>query len=1221
MVTQELDQARTLNAPSRIRALAGAIVLVMALVLPAPAGARPEAGPAFTYRLSDTWSHVPWQPRAGRFGQTLDITAVPDGTILVLDGRQDAVHVLEPDGRPRTLFTVPRTDLNEDDWRALRLDGASDGSVYLLVEGPFASDESEFRRYRVDHLWPDGRMIASFEVTPLDGLPAVYRDIAVREDGRVYLSRMDTENAFFDWSGPSPEPSDAPLTRSVDVFQGMRLTERLPVSCQPDRLDLGPDGRLYVANRCPVPVSMPPEPEPGDPEPSGRRWPDQATPAPPAMPRAEGVALFAADHRFERLVPFTNPEDLAAGPAGAYISRNVEIFALGEDQPLFAGPTTAINAAYLGRVVLNLEATADGRLLASINHCSAQGVLHIMRPAERPVLARLTGELDQPELEGPASPRRLAAGAADLAVLQGRFSIYGPRPIHVFVEEPYALERQTVQLWRLGAEAGQPRERLRLQLGHCSSGVGRPARDLAFGARDLYVLDPVKLQQRPLDGLPGWTYWPIGRAALDEQPFLAALAVDGGRVAALDIGRRRVTLLDEADGRVLDEWPTPPGGGLVDIALVGERVYLADAGRARVWVRGAAGEDLGDWPVADGPLSLAAGPDGDLYVLGAAGWGLRYSPEGSLRAIWPMPQRGVRVHDLSVGVDEAVYVAWTRLEPFDEPEPQFGAFYQQIVDGGIWVFNAEGLPEPPTREAGACLAAPDKRARPASVNLGEAVDVQLDVTGDCPSGGPLSQTVLVVDSSRSMGFDDGWNAVRAMLLDLLPGLADGGAELALVSFGSGGSLLQPLTKDMDALRGALLALEPGGDTQLSAGLELARQELDGPRGKRAARRSIVMVSDGMVKDDPRTLSDALRRAGIGLFALLFTNSAFEWGQQDLFNALVGPPGHLIIDPAVSDVRTMFAAAQGLTRTEGLFQRIAVEDLIPANMAYVPDSAQPPAAYDAVRHVLTWRLGEVAAADGLRLTYRLIPRECGLWPTNIQATADYVDVLAHPGRLVFPIPRVSVVCRPLTVRAWLPFLGRAACLRRARPADVVLVLDSSSSMAEPAEAGAARTKLDAAREAAAVFLDGLSLPADRAAVVGFDGASRLLAPLSGDRAVLDAALRGLAPHPGTRIDLGLTAAGATLDGGARPDALRVVVLLTDGLQNQEAAPDAAVVAAAADLRAGGALVFAIALGDQVDLPLLARVTAAPDRVYRSPTTAELAGIYRGVAAALDCAGEG
>lgn len=1204
----------------------GPASLVLALFLLAPpAPARPAAAapvPALTYRLSDTWSHAAWQPRAGRFGQTVDITALPDGTILVLDGRQDAVHVLEPDGRPRTLFTVPRTD-SDDEWRALRLDGAADGSFFLLLEGPFASDQSESRRYRVDHLWPDGRQIGSFEVTPPERRMAVYRDIAARADGRIYLSRMDTDDPFFDWSRetPTPEPPGVPLTRSIDVFRGANLLERLPTSCEPDRLDLGPDGRLYVANRCPVPQTVPPDPDPGDPEPSRRRAPAQATARPLEMPRLEGVAVFDPAGAYERFLPFTNPEDLAAGSAGVFVSRNVEIFALGEDQPLYSGPPAAINAAYLGRVVLNLEATLDGRLLASINHCSAQGVLHFDRPAERPAQARLTGELDQPELEGPANPRRLAAGIHDLAVLQSRFSIYGPRPDQVYVEEPYAQERQTVQLWRLGAGAGQPRDRLRLQLGHCSAGVGRPARDLAFGRRDLFVLDPVKLQQRPEGELTGWTYWPAGRADPDETPFLAAVAVDAGRVAALDIGRRRVTLLDEVDGRVLDEWPAPPGASLVDIAMSGGRVYLADAGRARILVRGLAGEDLGDWPVADGPLGLAAGPEGDLYLLGASGWGLRYSPDGALRALWPMPQRGVRASDISVDAAGTVYIAWTQLGPFDEPEPQFGAFYQQIVDSGIWVFRAAGLPAAPEREAGACLAAPDKHASPASLPLGQPVDVQLDVSGDCPSQGPASQTVLVVDSSRSMGFDGSWDMARAMLLDLLPELGGADAELALVGFGSGARLLQPLTRDIDALRGGLLALEPRGDTQLSAGLELARQELEGPRGSRAARRSIVMITDGMVKDDPATLAADLRRAGLGLYALLFTTSEFEWDRQDQFNLLVGVPGHLVIDPAASDLRSMLGAAQGRTRPAGLFKRVTVEDLIPANMAYVPDSAQPPAVYDAARHALVWRLGPVTAADGLRLTYRLIPRECGLWPTNIQATADYVDILDHPGRLVFPIPEVTVLCRPLTAQAWLPFLGRAACLRRARPTDVVLVMDSSGSMAEPAAAGEARSKLDAAREAAAAFLDALALPTDRAAVVGFEGAARLLAPLSGDRTALDAALAGLEPHPGTRIDLGLTAAGAALDSGARPEAQQVVVLLTDGLQNQEAAPDAAVVAAAADLRAGGALVFAIALGDQVDLALLGQITADPNRVHRSPTAAELAGIYQRLAAELDCVGEG
>ena len=38
---------------------------------------------------------------------------------------------------------------------------------------------------------------------------------------------------------------------------------------------------------------------------------------------------------------------------------------------------------------------------------------------------------------------------------------------------------------------------------------------------------------------------------------------------------------------------------------------------------------------------------------------------------------------------------------------------------------------------------------------------------------------------------------------------------------------------------------------------------------------------------------------------------------------------------------------------------------------------------------------------------LQPQQVGTWPTNVQATADYDDVLGNPGQLVFPIPEVEV----------------------------------------------------------------------------------------------------------------------------------------------------------------------------------------------------------------------
>ena len=69
-----------------------------------PMAAAPalQAGVAVTYRLVDTWTDAPWALVAGRFGRVVDISSAPDGTIYVLDGAHAAVHVLAPDGTPRS---------------------------------------------------------------------------------------------------------------------------------------------------------------------------------------------------------------------------------------------------------------------------------------------------------------------------------------------------------------------------------------------------------------------------------------------------------------------------------------------------------------------------------------------------------------------------------------------------------------------------------------------------------------------------------------------------------------------------------------------------------------------------------------------------------------------------------------------------------------------------------------------------------------------------------------------------------------------------------------------------------------------------------------------------------------------------------------------------------------------------------------------------------------
>jgi len=1190
----------------------------------AQAGAADPA--ALTYRLVDTWAKEPWRLTAGRFGRTADISSGPDGTVYILDSRYAVVHVLDRDGRPRSFFPAPPSAMPNDRWTALKLDVGFDGTVHILSRGPYQA--AGYYPHRVDRVRPDGRAVDAFDIHPASGAKdamPLYHDIGVRSDGRIYLSRTGPNNPFIIWPGPTPTPPP-PGTEppdGVDVFgPGGVLQATLATSCMPDSLDVDQDGTIYVVNRCPVPFVNPPPPANPEPEPSGRvrpHGPAQAV----EIPRQEGVILYAPDHRFQDFVRFNNPEEVAVGPAGAFVGRGAEIFKLRETAPLYSGPSAGPDAsAFFGRVIFRLDVPADGRLLASMNHCYFQGMLSFDDPAARPAPARFAGALDNPELEGPPHPIRLAA-SADVAVLQGRFNVLGIRPNHEHVVMPYAAEAQTVQRWtRRGAPPDTPpvASRLRSQFGLCSDSETAFTRDVALDGSVAYTVDPDRLQQRPDDALPSWSFWPAAVADIDESPWLAAVSAGGGRVVALDAGRGKVVVVGER-GDLIGDWPVAGAANAVpvDLALSGDRVFVADRGRSRVLVRGLDGADRGEWATHDGPTAVAAGPTGDVFVLGRGGWGFRYRPDGALVASWPMPDRSLEALDIAVDADGHVYVSFVKRVPYQRiAGVRRGLPEYTISRAGVWVFAPEALPEPPRITPGACVAAPDKRAQPARIPLGAQVDVRLDVAGQCPGRFDPVQVVIAFDTSRSMTFDDALRRAQATLAEMLGALDTRAVEVGLVTFDAGATLAEPLSRDVAAARARVVGLGGGGDTWMGAGIDLARTELTGPRGNAAARRIILLVSDGVFKDDPADAAARARAAGIEIYGLVFSNYEFNDGYLLNLEQMAGDPDHILIDPSSTDLRAFVEALVRYRPEAGLFETITITDLVPRNMRYVEGSARPPATYDAARHALTWRLANVAAASGVALDYKLLPLECGLWPTNIEATADYRDALGNPGRLVFPIPRVEVVCG--TYRAYLPFAVRQACAWPKRPLDVALVMDASSSMREP-EPGGARTKLDAAKAAAGAFVDLLDFGADHVAVVAFNRTATRVIDLGGDRERVHTAIGGIATAEGTRIDLGLAAAADAMAAGRRPEALPVVVLLTDGLQNIEKAPNSAVLARADALKAAGVRVFTIGLGDWIDRNLLRLVATTPEGHYfESPSGGDLARIYAAIAERLACAVE-
>jgi len=220
----------------------------------------------------------------------------------------------------------------------------------------------------------------------------------------------------------------------------------------------------------------------------------------------------------------------------------------------------------------------------------------------------------------------------------------------------------------------------------------------------------------------------------------------------------------------------------------------------------------------------------------------------------------------------------------------------------------------------------------------------------------------------------------------------------------------------------------------------------------------------------------------------------------------------------------------------------------------------------------------------------------------------------------PRPTASPTTPPTAVALpiYLPVALREVCVPAERHVDAVLVVDASSSMLELT--AARRPKLDAAREAAGVFLDQLHLAAgDQAAIVAFNSQATLLAPLTGSRSQLDEALGRLAVAEQTRIDLGIETARLELAGPRRRAGNQaVLVVLTDGRANPDG-PDAAV-DEARQAKQAGAIVYTIGLGEALDEAALAEMAGGGGRFYRAPDAEALAGIYREIAGTIPCPAE-
>ena len=195
------------------------------------------------------------------------------------------------------------------------------------------------------------------------------------------------------------------------------------------------------------------------------------------------------------------------------------------------------------------------------------------------------------------------------------------------------------------------------------------------------------------------------------------------------------------------------------------------------------------------------------------------------------------------------------------------------------------------------------------------------------------------------------------------------------------------------------------------------------------------------------------------------------------------------------------------------------------------------------------------------------------------------------------------------RAFLPVVLNERCVPEEEHADIVLVMDASTSMLDLA--GGGNTKMVLALEAAHRLVDTLSR-GDQAAVISFNDTVTVQQELTGDPAAVAQALANIQNSPHTRIDLGIQAARLELESSRHVQGNNVVmVVLTDGKANP--VPVDVAVGEAELAKSRGITVFTVGLGEAADLDwwLSGRWPAEP-LLLRDPKRQDLAGIYEEIA---------
>ncbi len=188
-----------------------------------------------------------------------------------------------------------------------------------------------------------------------------------------------------------------------------------------------------------------------------------------------------------------------------------------------------------------------------------------------------------------------------------------------------------------------------------------------------------------------------------------------------------------------------------------------------------------------------------------------------------------------------------------------------------------------------------------------------------------------------------------------------------------------------------------------------------------------------------------------------------------------------------------------------------------------------------------------------------------------------------------------------------------------PTDVLLAIDVSGSMNDdgknPPE------PLTSVKQAAERFVNRLG-GEDQVGVATFATKSQLASPLSSEKSIAAKVIAGLGISPAeesgsTNTGEGLATAGNELISERHnSDARKVLVILTDGLATApEEKPEEYALAVANEIKNADIEIYAIGLGERVNMDFVKAVATSPDYAYQALNSGDVDRIYQTVTTSL------